>query len=273
MNAPKVLNISVGLVLATSLLLGCGQRGAEVDPPTENAETANPSPIAPAPETATDPEPPSTEGAIADAEVPLTPPQAGTLTAQQADAQINLRPQPTTDSAATGYGLVGDAVQLLKTATGADGATWYYVKFDESGAEGWIRSDFIRTTDGAAAVSIDSYTSDELFAVDGGGCGMTLMPAGTRNAIFFNGLPGEKMWMKLNGAMTPFQRTAASGPAFYGQNATQSFVSEDGAIAVEVTVSAGAEVDYEVMSVDGGTLRLKTSAGTTEIAVTGDAGC
>ena len=72
----------------------------------------------------------------------LSPPQAAQLIAAQPESRINLRSQPSTTASAKGYGLVGDPVQLLRSAQGGDG-TWYYVKFEQSGAEGWIRGDFI----------------------------------------------------------------------------------------------------------------------------------
>ncbi len=72
----------------------------------------------------------------------LSPPQAAQLIAAQPESQINLRSQPSTTARAKGYGLVGDPVQLLRSAQGSDG-TWDYVKFERSGAEGWIRGDFI----------------------------------------------------------------------------------------------------------------------------------
>ncbi|MEL6381996.1 MAG: SH3 domain-containing protein [Cyanobacteria bacterium J06626_18] len=75
----------------------------------------------------------------------IDPPQPAVLIAQQPDAQINLRSQPTTQSGEQGYGLVGDAVQLLQSANGDGGYTWYYVRFNSSGTEGWIRGDFINT--------------------------------------------------------------------------------------------------------------------------------
>ncbi|HEY9762148.1 MAG TPA: SH3 domain-containing protein [Trichocoleus sp.] len=76
----------------------------------------------------------------------INPPKSATLVAQDAQAQINLRSQPNAQSKAKGYGLVGDGVKLLKAAEGDDQLTWYYVRFNESGAEGWIRGDFIDTS-------------------------------------------------------------------------------------------------------------------------------
>jgi len=72
----------------------------------------------------------------------INPPQAAQLIAAQPESRINLRSSPSTDSKAKGYGLVGDPVQLLRSTKASDG-TWYYVKFEQSGAEGWIRGDFI----------------------------------------------------------------------------------------------------------------------------------
>lgn len=76
----------------------------------------------------------------------INPPKSATLVAQEAGAQINLRSQPTAQSTSKGYGLAGDGVKLLRAAEGGDQLTWYYVKFNQSGAEGWVRGDFIDTS-------------------------------------------------------------------------------------------------------------------------------
>ncbi len=73
----------------------------------------------------------------------LNPTQSAVLTAQSADAEINLRTSPSTEAEARGYGLVGDQVQLLRSIEGKDGYTWYYLRLDTAGTEGWIRGDFI----------------------------------------------------------------------------------------------------------------------------------
>jgi hypothetical protein len=82
----------------------------------------------------------------------VNPPEEAQLIADQPGSQINLRSQPTTDSDSKGYGLVGDPVMLLRSTTASDG-TWYFVKFDKSGAEGWIRGDFINTEGRATPLS------------------------------------------------------------------------------------------------------------------------
>lgn len=80
-------------------------------------------------------------------------PKSARLTAQQSNSRINLRSKPSSTSPDKGYGLVGDPVKLLDKAEGADGLTWYYVKFDGSGAEGWIRNDFIKISERAQRLS------------------------------------------------------------------------------------------------------------------------
>jgi hypothetical protein len=95
----------------------------------------------PAPETS--PETRPTQQPQAGQGTAITPPKPAQLIADQPSARINLRSQPTTASQSKGYGLVGDPVQLLRTTQGGDGYDWYYVKFEQSGAEGWIRGDFI----------------------------------------------------------------------------------------------------------------------------------
>lgn len=156
--------VALGLAFTLGVTLGgCRQKVAEVEPtPTAPTPTAAPdtittnpaapptaTPTAPNPTTTASPQPtPTTGGSPGTA---LNSPQAATLTAQDAGAQINLRSQPDASSRSKGYGLVGDPVKLLRQAKASDGYTWYYVKFDGSGAEGWIRSDFI-TTAGNAVV-------------------------------------------------------------------------------------------------------------------------
>ncbi len=73
--------------------------------------------------------------------------RVGTLIAHDRGSQINLRSQPTARSRAMGYGLAGDQVNILQcqqdTDTAGSDLNWCQVKFLESGAVGWIRSDFI----------------------------------------------------------------------------------------------------------------------------------
>ncbi len=62
-------------------------------------------------------------------------------------ARINLRTEPTVYSRANGYGLAGDQVDILECVLDHDTVgsdlNWCQVQFLQSGAIGWIRSDFI----------------------------------------------------------------------------------------------------------------------------------
>lgn len=78
--------------------------------------------------------------------------QLVTLRAQSAGAHINLRSRPTVNSSLMGYGLPGDRVELLQCVQDTDSPNsdlnWCRVRFPQSGAIGWIRSDFIIFNDG-----------------------------------------------------------------------------------------------------------------------------
>ncbi len=84
---------------------------------------------------------------------PINPSRTARLTTQAEGSQINLRSQPTTQSTSRGHGLSGDLVTLLRLAEGEGGLSWYYVKFSQSAAEGWVRGDFIDTSAPVAAVT------------------------------------------------------------------------------------------------------------------------
>ncbi len=64
------------------------------------------------------------------------------LTANDAKARINLRETPSEIGRYLGYGIVGDRVQAIDQTT-SDGYVWYKVHFPKSGAQGWIRGDFV----------------------------------------------------------------------------------------------------------------------------------
>jgi hypothetical protein len=65
------------------------------------------------------------------------------LTATDPNSKINLRETPSPGGKRLGYGLGGDHVGVIEKKIGDDGATWYLVKFPRSGAQGWIREDFV----------------------------------------------------------------------------------------------------------------------------------
>lgn len=70
--------------------------------------------------------------------------ESGVLSGLQPGSRITVRSQPTTEAYSAHYGLVGDRIEIIKDARGYDGYTWYYVRFP-SGAEGWIRGDYVTT--------------------------------------------------------------------------------------------------------------------------------
>ncbi|MBD2108179.1 hypothetical protein [Nodosilinea sp. FACHB-13] len=135
-------------------------------------------------------------------------------------------------------------------------------------------------TSNPALSVIDQFTLDELFAQDGGGCGMTLWHRddGLRSQeyLFFNGLaqpPADAVaLMKLNGEFIRFRRIAASGNKFYGQQTLQNFASPDDTIKLQVNVTLGEPGEIESVAVEG-TLQLQQNGEMTEIPVLGDAGC
>lgn len=87
-------------------------------------------------------------------ETPVEPPfeeRAAVLTAREPGSRINLREQPSTEGEAAQYGLDGDRVTVIDETKGADGYTWYKVRFPASGAIGWIRGDFVADPSAVAA--------------------------------------------------------------------------------------------------------------------------
>jgi hypothetical protein len=65
------------------------------------------------------------------------------LYTQDTGSQINIRSNPTTQSNSPHYGYGGDVVVILNEVLGSDDYYWYYVRFQGSQAEGWVRGDFI----------------------------------------------------------------------------------------------------------------------------------
>lgn len=78
-----------------------------------------------------------------------------TLTAVEPGSEINVRSAPTTESYSPHYGLAGDRVEVIDTTQGNDGYVWHYVRFNNSGVEGWVRGDLIRSDRFAADAEYD----------------------------------------------------------------------------------------------------------------------
>lgn len=165
--------LMLGLMAALSLSLGaCNRSQPPAATETPPATTPSPAPTptvqgspgtttpAATPTPTTSPSQPTSQGG--NEGTALNPPKPATLVAQQADAQINLRSRPSAEATAKGYGLVGDRVQLLRVVEAGDRYTWYYVKFNESGAEGWVRGDFIDTTGRGVSASKTTRTTQDI---------------------------------------------------------------------------------------------------------------
>jgi uncharacterized protein YgiM (DUF1202 family) len=74
----------------------------------------------------------------------IEPNVAGELVTQQAKARVNVRQEPGEENAIAHYGLAGDKLMLLASRRDWAEVLWYQVKFVGSGAEGWVRGDFVR---------------------------------------------------------------------------------------------------------------------------------
>lgn len=70
-------------------------------------------------------------------------PIAAKLSSKNPTSRINVRSQPSTRSEANYFGYKGDPVTLLKKADKEKASVWYYLRFDQSRVEGWVREDFI----------------------------------------------------------------------------------------------------------------------------------
>lgn len=130
------------------------------------------------------------------------------------------------------------------------------------------------------ALEVNSFTGDELISQGGGGCGMTLWQQSdaspSEGFLFFNGLAEPSgdgfTLMKINGEFVRFRRTAAAGEEFYGQQTSQTFVSQANDIQLQVNTTLGQPGEIESVAVEG-TLQLQQNGDTLEIPVQGDAGC
>jgi uncharacterized protein YgiM (DUF1202 family) len=68
--------------------------------------------------------------------------RSATIATRDPDSPINVRSAAGTSSEVQDVAYGGDRIQITDTQQGDDGQTWYKVQF-ESGASGWVRSDFV----------------------------------------------------------------------------------------------------------------------------------
>jgi hypothetical protein len=75
------------------------------------------------------------------------------------ESRVNIRSAPTTQANIQHYGVSGDRIETLRQAPGEGGYMWHYVRFNRSGAEGWVRGDLLRfiTHDANAEIVSGTY--------------------------------------------------------------------------------------------------------------------
>jgi uncharacterized protein YraI len=73
----------------------------------------------------------------------LSPGMVGVLMSSEAGSPINIRYGASPEARIHHIGYAGDRVTVLGRTCGEDSYAWYNVRFPQSGAEGWVRSDLI----------------------------------------------------------------------------------------------------------------------------------
>lgn len=76
----------------------------------------------------------------------------GVLSARDPQAWINIRSGPGVQSGVVSTGTPNTPVLVLQESAGSDGFTWYQVRLG-NGAEGWVRGDLVRLTEGTGAIA------------------------------------------------------------------------------------------------------------------------
>ncbi|TAF51430.1 MAG: hypothetical protein EAZ61_10650 [Oscillatoriales cyanobacterium] len=213
----RLLRYAVVVVIATGTI-GCG---SQTPTPTANTTGVSPGqPAAPpvaaqpgqlaAPPVVPQPAQPAAPPVAQPAAAPATPvatnlnPQTtGYLTSQDAGAQINVRSSPSTSASTPHYGVPGDAVTLQQSATGDDGYVWYNVRFNASGATGWVRSDFVATgtpaANATAPVSGTGRSQTIQFAAGASSASLDgSVVRGTEDTYYVSASPGQYMQVSVS---------------------------------------------------------------------------
>lgn len=66
-----------------------------------------------------------------------------TLVSSDYRSPINVRDGASTGAHARHIGYAGDRVEVLDRMVGDDGYMWFFVRFTNSNATGWVRGDFV----------------------------------------------------------------------------------------------------------------------------------
>ncbi len=139
-----------------------------------------------------------------------------------------------------------------------------------------ISSPTVAPTAVALSPKVETFTLDELFKQDEGGCGMTLWEqerdARSNKFLFAKNIKDDLALMKIDGQFIRVRRTNASGEEFYGQQTSQTLVSQDGTIQVQTDVMLGKR-EGELIELDSGTLQVTRNGQIVKFFVKGSAGC
>jgi Bacterial SH3 domain len=95
----------------------------------------------------------------------IEPNVAGELVTQQPKARVNVRQAPGEQQAIAHFGVAGDKVMLLTSGRDPAEQMWYQVKFVGSGAEGWVRSDFVRAPGRPAIAPAPKPAAQDAFLI------------------------------------------------------------------------------------------------------------
>lgn len=74
---------------------------------------------------------------------PVNPPGKGWIRTKDSNGRVNIRTQPTTDSAVSASAVAGDEVKILRQTAYHQGHVWFFVQFVETEKEGWVRDDLL----------------------------------------------------------------------------------------------------------------------------------
>lgn len=139
-----------------------------------------------------------------------------------------------------------------------------------------IGSPTVTPTAAVSPPQAETFTRDELFKQEEGGCGLTLWEqqnnARSNQFLFAKNIQDDLALMKVDGQFIRLRRTNVSGEEFYGNRTSQTFVSADGTIQVQTEVTLG-ERGYESVEIDRGTLEVARDGQAVKFFVKGSAGC
>ncbi|MEM9218174.1 MAG: hypothetical protein AAGD25_28015 [Cyanobacteria bacterium P01_F01_bin.150] len=130
--------------------------------------------------------------------------------------------------------------------------------------------------DSFAIAQVQPFTFEELFEQEAGGCGMNLLQpnaAPGEGFLFTHGIDNAPALMKINGQWVELSRTEAKGEEFYGQYTSQTFVSEEDDITVQIDVQLGELGEIESVEFADVQFKVMQDNQVVEVTAIGGAGC